>query len=119
VRKPLALIIRLLNYLRPASIAFDILLLPVVVTFMLCLVPFLVIFSAFAPTLPVPFLIPLLALIGLLIGGPNNIVTSAVAADLSEHALIRGNAKALGTVTSIINGVGSILAALGLLAIGE
>ena len=40
-------------------------------------------------------------------GGPNNIITSAVAADLAEHPSIGGNTRSLGTVTGIINGSGS------------
>lgn len=49
---------------------------------------------------------------------PNNIITSAVAADLSSHPSVRGNSKSLGTVTGLINGCGSITASIGLLAIG-
>ncbi len=49
---------------------------------------------------------------------PNNIITSAVAADLADHPSVKGNAKAIGTVTGIINGSGSVVAALGLLVIG-
>ena len=41
-----------------------------------------------------------------------------VAVDLSEHPSISGNSKSLGTVTGIINGSGSITAALGLLIVG-
>jgi hypothetical protein len=59
----------------------------------------------------------LLCLMGCLVGGPNNIITSAVAADLAEDPSIRGSARALGTVTGIINGAGSVTAALGQLAI--
>ena len=53
-----------------------------------------------------------------IVGGPNTIITSAVAADLADHPTVKGNAKALGTVTGIINGSGSIIAAFGLLLIG-
>ena len=49
---------------------------------------------------------------------PNNIITSAVAADLASHPSVRGNNKSLGTVTGLINGTGSITASIGLLAIG-
>ena len=55
---------------------------------------------------------------GILVGGPNNIITSAVAADLAEHPSIGGNTRSLGTVTAIINGTGSITAAFGLMLIG-
>jgi len=60
----------------------------------------------------------MLGVMGILVGGPNNIITSAVAADLASHPSIKGNNKALGTVTGIINGSGSITASLGLLVIG-
>ena len=49
---------------------------------------------------------------------PNNIITSAVAADLASHPSVRGNNKSLGTVTGLINGCGAITASLGLLAVG-
>jgi heme A synthase len=49
---------------------------------------------------------------------PNNIITSAVAADLASHPSVRGSSKSLGTVTGLINGTGSITASVGLLAVG-
>ncbi|CAJ1952536.1 unnamed protein product [Cylindrotheca closterium] len=67
---------------------------------------------------PSPFVIlPLLGLMGILVGGPNNIITSAVAADLASHPSVKGSTKSLGTVTGLINGCGSITASIGLLAI--
>merc|ERR1712083_404311 len=60
----------------------------------------------------------MLACMGILVGGPNNIITSAVAADLASHPSVRGNNKSLGTVTGLINGCGSITASIGLLAVG-
>eukprot|EP00964_Phaeocystis_antarctica_P153195 scaffold121335_cov24-Phaeocystis_antarctica.AAC.1 len=41
----------------------------------------------------------MLGVMGILVGGPNNIITSAVAADLAEHPSIGGNTRSLGTVT--------------------
>jgi sugar phosphate permease len=90
----------------------------VIATFMCVLAPLLVLFSQYSAVLPATTLLPMLGLMGILVGGPNNIITSAVAADLAEHPSIHGNSKALGTVTGIINGSGSITAALGLLLIG-
>lgn len=49
---------------------------------------------------------------------PNNIITSAVAADLASHPSVRGNNKSLGTVTGLINGCGAITASIGLSAVG-
>merc|ERR1712083_277641 len=65
----------------------------------------------------VPLLV-MLACMGILVGGPNNIITSAVAADLASHPSVRGSSKSLGTVTGLINGTGSIISSVGLLAIG-
>ena len=66
---------------------------------------------------PVVPLLVLLCFMGCLVGGPNNIITSAVAADLSEDPSIKGSSKALGTVTGIINGSGSVTAAFGQMAV--
>ena len=60
----------------------------------------------------------MLAIMGILVVGPNNIITSAVAADLASHPSVKGNNKSLGTVTGLINGCGSITASIGLLAVG-
>jgi len=89
----------------------------VIATFMGILCPLLLIFAEFMDVLPVTLLLFLLAFMGCLVGGPNNIITSAVAADLADDPSIKGNNRALGTVTGIINGSGSITAALGQLAI--
>ncbi|BHF84735.1 hypothetical protein SprV_0902788700 [Sparganum proliferum] len=59
-------------------------------------------------------LIPL----GLLINGPYALITTAVSADLGTHPTLQGNAKALATVTAIIDGTGSLGAALGPLLCG-
>jgi sugar phosphate permease len=90
----------------------------VIATFMSASIVLLTFFAMFGESLSAPALLILLGVMGCLVGGPNNIITSAVAADLSEHPTIRGNARALGTVTGIINGSGSIIAALALLMIG-
>lgn len=90
----------------------------VIGVFMCCLIIFLAIFAQCSETLtPVP-LLAMLATMGILVGGPNNIITSAVAADLASHPSVRGNNKSLGTVTGLINGTGSITASIGLLAVG-
>ncbi len=68
-------------------------------------------------SIPITLLLLLLAFMGCLVGGPNNIITSAVAADLADDPSIRGNNRVLGTVTGIINGSGSVTAAMGQLAI--
>merc|ERR1719277_2613448 len=85
---------------------------------MCSLLVFLAIFSQKSESLgPIPLLI-MLAIMGILVGGPNNIITSAVAADLASHPSVKGSNKSLGTVTGLINGCGSITASIGLLAVG-
>jgi OPA family glycerol-3-phosphate transporter-like MFS transporter 1/2 len=91
----------------------------VIGVFMCLLMIFLGIFAAYSEDGlgAVPILV-MLCIMGILVGGPNNIITSAVAADLSQHPSVRGSSKAVGTVTGMINGCGSITASIGLLAIG-
>lgn len=92
----------------------------VIGVFMSILVVFLAVFAKFSESgqlTPGPMLF-MLACMGILVGGPNNIITSAVAADLASHPSVRGNSKSLGTVTGLINGCGSITASIGLLAVG-
>lgn len=89
----------------------------VIATFMGILCPLMLVFAFFMDQIQIIALLILLAFMGCLVGGPNNIITSAVAADLADDPSIAGNSKALGTVTGIINGSGSVTAALGQLAI--
>jgi len=90
----------------------------VIGTFMGLLLVFLFIFAISSETLAALPLLIMLFIMGILVGGPNNIITSAVAADLASHPSVRGNNKSLGTVTGLINGCGSITASIGLLAVG-
>lgn len=50
----------------------------------------------------------LLVIVGGLVNGPYALITTAVSAELGTHSSLKGNAKALSTVTSIIDGTGSI-----------
>merc|ERR1712172_53796 len=79
---------------------------------------FLFIFSQKSEVLGAVPLLVMLGIMGILVGGPNNIITSAVAADLASHPSVRGSTKSLGTVTGLINGCGAITASIGLLAVG-
>jgi sugar phosphate permease len=90
----------------------------VIGVFMSCLFVFLFVFSFKSEELTAIPLLIMLGIMGILVGGPNNIITSAVAADLASHPSVRGNNKSLGTVTGLINGCGSITASIGLLAVG-
>lgn len=55
---------------------------------------------------------------GLLVNGPYALITTAVAADLGTQNSMKGNARALATVTAIIDGTGSVGAAIGPLLAG-
>ncbi|XP_026821811.1 glucose-6-phosphate exchanger SLC37A2 isoform X4 [Rhopalosiphum maidis] len=57
--------------------------------------------------------IALLVIAGGLVNGPYALITTAVSAELGTHSSLKGNSKALSTVTSIIDGTGSIGAAVG------
>ncbi|XP_075234455.1 major facilitator superfamily transporter 16 isoform X4 [Lycorma delicatula] len=60
----------------------------------------------------------LLLLTGILVNGPYALITTAVSAELGTHHSLAGNSKALATVTAIIDGTGSIGAAVGPLLAG-
>ncbi|XP_012665742.1 glucose-6-phosphate exchanger SLC37A1 [Otolemur garnettii] len=62
--------------------------------------------------------IAMLLLSGALVSGPYALITTAVSADLGTHKCLKGNAHALSTVTAIIDGTGSVGAALGPLLAG-
>nr|XP_060632828.1 sugar phosphate exchanger 3 [Anolis sagrei ordinatus] len=55
----------------------------------------------------------LMALTGCFIGGPSNMISSAISADLGRQEMVKGSSEALATVTGIVDGTGSIGAALG------
>ncbi|GFR46862.1 hypothetical protein Agub_g8503, partial [Astrephomene gubernaculifera] len=50
---------------------------------------------------------------GFFVNGPYALITTAVSADLGTHDSLQGNSKALATVSAIIDGMGSLGAALG------
>lgn len=55
----------------------------------------------------------LLFFLGILVNGPYALITTSVSAELGQHSCLDGNAKALATVTAIIDGTGSLGAAVG------
>ncbi|GMJ00429.1 glycerol-3-phosphate permease 4 [Hibiscus trionum] len=55
----------------------------------------------------------LMIIAGLFVNGPYALITTAVSADLGTHSSLRGDSRALATVTAIIDGTGSVGAALG------
>lgn len=52
------------------------------------------------------------------VNGPYALITTAVSADLGTHSSLKGNSRALATVTAIIDGTGSVGAAIGPLITG-
>ncbi|CAL9187600.1 unnamed protein product [Musa hybrid cultivar] len=62
--------------------------------------------------------ISLMFLSGYFVNGPYSLITTAVAADLGTQDVIKGNSRALATVTAIIDATGSVGAALGPLLTG-
>ena len=61
----------------------------------------------------------LIFLVGFVVGGVFNIVAATAAADLAKGDNLKGNDKALATVSGILDGSGSLGAAFGSLIIGE
>eukprot|EP00794_Sanderia_malayensis_P009274 gene9274-10252_t len=55
----------------------------------------------------------LMTLTGFMIGGPANLISSAISADLGKQDALKTNLAALATVTGIIDGTGSVGAAIG------
>ncbi|KAG6557390.1 hypothetical protein Mapa_000659 [Marchantia paleacea] len=60
----------------------------------------------------------LMMIAGILVNGPYALITTAVSADLGTHSSLKGNPNALATVTAIIDGTGSVGAAVGPLITG-
>ncbi|RHZ01421.1 hypothetical protein DYB35_003363 [Aphanomyces astaci] len=54
----------------------------------------------------------LLLATGFLLGGPANLISTAISADLGSHDSLREDTAALATVTGIIDGTGSVGAAI-------
>jgi len=54
----------------------------------------------------------LLFVVGIVVNGPYTLISSAVCSDLGSHPSLKGNPLAMSTVTGIIDGFGSVGAAL-------
>lgn len=87
------------------------------IVFLLLSIPALILYRVYG-SLSMTMNITLMMLSGLLVNGPYALITTAVAADLGTQDLIRGNSRALATVTAIIDGTGSVGAAVGPLLAG-
>lgn len=59
----------------------------------------------------------LMSVVGFFIGGVANIISATITADLGRQDAIKGNKEGLSTVTGIVDGTGSIGAALGQLLV--
>lgn len=58
-------------------------------------------------SLNITCMLPVLLIVGgILVNGPYSLITTAVSADLGQS--LQGNAKALATVSAIIDGTGSV-----------
>lgn len=68
--------------------------------------------------LSVTISVMLLIIVGIFVNGPYALITTSVSAELGQHSSLEGNANALATVTAIIDGTGSIGAAVGPLFAG-
>lgn len=82
------------------------------VIFLALAIPSLFIFEAYGNISQVANIL-LQLLSGGLVNGPYALITTAVSAELGTHKSIKSNSKALSTVTAIIDGTGSVGAAVG------
>ncbi|KAI3711725.1 hypothetical protein L1987_70268 [Smallanthus sonchifolius] len=87
------------------------------IVFLTLSIPVLVLYRLYG-TISMFSNISLMFLSGLLVNGPYALITTAVAADLGTQSSIKGNSRALATVSAIIDGTGSVGAALGPLLAG-
>ncbi|XP_073142742.1 putative glycerol-3-phosphate transporter 1 [Henckelia pumila] len=86
-------------------------------SFMYCAIPVLFLYRNYGHV-SLAVNIVLMFITGLFVNGPYALITTAVSADLGTHSSLKGNARALATVTAIIDGTGSIGAAVGPLLTG-
>lgn len=86
-------------------------------SFMYCAIPALFFYRSYG-SISLTVNIILMFITGMFVNGPYALITTAVSADLGTHSSLRGNARALATVTAIIDGTGSVGAAIGPLLTG-
>ncbi|XP_017866743.1 PREDICTED: glucose-6-phosphate exchanger SLC37A2 isoform X2 [Drosophila arizonae] len=79
--------------------------------------PILLLYQQYG-ALSVTISVLLLIIVGIFVNGPYALITTSVSAELGQHSSLEGNANALATVTAIIDGTGSIGAAVGPLLAG-
>ncbi|XP_016451762.1 putative glycerol-3-phosphate transporter 1 isoform X1 [Nicotiana tabacum] len=81
-------------------------------SFMYCAIPALYLYRSYGH-ISMTINIILMLITGVFVNGPYALITTAVSADLGTHRSLKGNSRALATVTAIIDGTGSIGAAIG------
>ncbi|EFJ31011.1 hypothetical protein SELMODRAFT_88700 [Selaginella moellendorffii] len=86
-------------------------------TFLYVAVPALVLYRVYGSS-SLAGNVVLMVFLGAFINGPYALITTAVSADLGTHSSLSGSSKALATVTAIIDGTGSVGAAIGPLLTG-
>lgn len=86
-------------------------------SFMYCAIPALFFYRSYGH-LSLALNIALMFITGMFVNGPYALITTAVSADLGTHSSLKGNSRALATVTAIIDGTGSVGAAIGPLLTG-
>ncbi|XP_020085071.1 putative glycerol-3-phosphate transporter 1 [Ananas comosus] len=85
--------------------------------FMYCAIPALFFYRIYGG-ISLYWNIALMFIAGVFVNGPYSLITTAVSADLGTHSSLNGNSRALATVTAIIDGTGSVGAAVGPLLTG-
>ena len=86
-------------------------------SFMYCAIPALYFYRSYGH-ISLTFNIVFMFITGMFVNGPYALITTAVSADLGTHSSLQGNSRALATVTAIIDGTGSVGAAIGPLLTG-
>ncbi|XP_019197999.1 PREDICTED: putative glycerol-3-phosphate transporter 5 [Ipomoea nil] len=87
------------------------------VAFLLLSIPALILYRLYG-SISMFANIALMLISGSLVNGPYALITTAVAADLGTQSVAGGSSRALATVTAIIDGTGSVGAAIGPLLAG-
>lgn len=86
-------------------------------SFTYCAIPALFLYRIYG-SVSLSWNIVLMFVAGMFVNGPYALITTAVSADLGTHSSLKGNSRALATVTAIIDGTGSVGAAVGPLLTG-
>ena len=84
---------------------------------MYCAIPALIIYRVYGGISMFANIV-LMMITGMFVNGPYALITTAVSADLGTNSSLKGISRALATVTAIIDGTGSVGAALGPLLTG-